>query len=368
MTVSLARVMNRKYRFLVPVLLMFAGACKPDGSASPEAETTDNAQALAPIEVQLVQPVSRQEFPALELIGEIRAQDTVKISSEIAGRVDGVPVEVGDRVAQGATLVEIDRETFRLRLAQATAEVAAAQAELTLAAKELERKRDLLSDNTISAAVYDQAEARHSLAAARLQATQAARDLAAHDVKRSLVQAPASGVISRRLTVPGEWAEVGQALLEMTIGDRIKVAARVPEAWAPRLGDLESFDFSVAGGAALRAHLYSIDPVVEGSSRSLELVGIASNPNRELRPGMFATVRLTSPRAITTLWLPHSTVVISSLPQVLMALDDKAVERRVQTGRRDGEQIEIISGLGPDELVIANIAGIHRGVPVLVAN
>ncbi len=125
-------------------LAISLAACHGSGDDGP-AEGIDNAaeaieRALAPREVSLVQPDVRDENSSVELVGEIRAFDTVVISSEVGGRVDRVLVEVGDEVAKGAPLVEVDRETFAIYLAQAEANVRAAGANLSLAEKDLERK------------------------------------------------------------------------------------------------------------------------------------------------------------------------------------------------------------------------------------
>jgi RND family efflux transporter MFP subunit len=323
-------------------------------------------RALAPREVSLVLPEVRTEYPGVQLVGEIRAFDTVTVSSEIAGKVDKVLAEVGDRVAAGAPLAEVDRSTFKIYLQQAEANLAAANADLALAGKELERKRDLRSDETISQAALDQAEATNDLAAARVAAAEAALDLARRDYDRSVIRAPAAGAITQRHVVAGQWAEVGVGLFELAVGNKVKVAARVPAAWAPKLAGLESFTFSIGvGGPQHTARIYSTQPVVEESSRSFEIVGTAVNDG-SMKPGMFANVTLESPTAERSLWLPASAVATSDLPQVLMVENDAIAFRRVQIGRRADGMIEIVEGLKPDEAVVADVSGLSRGIPVTV--
>jgi RND family efflux transporter MFP subunit len=346
-------------------LLLAVCACHPADNDTPEEAAEARDQALAARQVRLVQPLVRQERPTLELVGELRAVDTVTISAELPGRVDRVLIEVGDRVGEDEALVEVDRETYRLQLNQAEADLAAAEADLVLASKNLERKKDLLSDGTVAEAVHDQALATRDLAAARVGATQAARDLAQRNFERSVIRAPASGVVAARHSAAGQWADVGQALLDLAVGSQIKVAARVPSSWAPRLAGLDGFEFTVGGESqSRRARLYSIDPVVEGSSRSFEVVGTAPNSDGSLRPGMFANVRLKAPEPVESLWLPVTAVVFSDLPQVLYANDGKVVQRDVQTGRRDAELIEVVAGIDPEDAVIAEVAGLSRGMPV----
>ncbi len=349
------------------VLLTFAGCHGTDGD-DPEAAAEALERALAPREVRLIAPEAREEHPSIELVGEIRAFDTVTVSSEVAGKVDRVLVEVGDRVAAGTPLIEVDRETFRIYLGQAEANLAAAEADLALAGKELERKRDLRSDETIPQSAFDQAQAAYDLATARAAAASAALDLARRNSDRSVVRAPAAGAITQRHVVAGQWAEVGVGLLELAVGNRIKVSARVPEAWAPELTGLEEFTFSVGvSGSAHTAKLYSIQPVVEEASRSFEIVGTAASDD-SMKPGMFAKVVLEAPRVNQTVWLPATAVATSDLSQVLMVEGGVIEFRKVRIGRRDNGLTEIVEGLSPDEQVIADVSGLSRGIPVTVIN
>ncbi len=353
-------------RAILPAALLLAAACHPAGDEASSAEAT-RTEALAPRTVELIQPEVRSEQPTLQLVGEVRAFDTIDVAAEVAGRVDRVRVKVGDQVKAGQPLVEIDRHTFRLRRAQAAANLAAVKAELTLTEKELERKADLLSDHTISQAAYDQAQSAHDLAAARMQAASAALDLAEHDLERSVVKAPADGVVAERHTVGGEWADVGTPLVALATAGTVKIAAEVPQGWADRLVGLKSFAFRVgAAGTERRAEVYSIDPVVQGASRSFEVVGTAPNPG-DLRPGMFATVILTSPVETHSLWVPASAVAASDLPEVLLADDGRVAVAKVQTGRHLDGMVEILAGLDPGTAIIKDVAGLQRGLPVTVA-
>ncbi len=344
---------------------LFIG-CHGSDNDDPAAAAEVLEQALAPREVQLVTAEVREDRPSVQLVGEVRAFDTVTLSSEVGGKVDSVLVEVGDRVAAGTPLVEVDRGTFKIYLQQAEANLAAADADLVLAGKDLERKRDLRSDETIPQSTFDQAQAGHDLAAARVAAASAARDLAQRNYERSIIRAPAAGAITQRMVVAGQWADVGAGLLELAIGNKIKVSARVPEAWAPELAGLEGFTFTVGvSGPAHTAKLYSVQPVVEHASRSFEIVGTAANDG-SIKPGMFANVVLEAPSARQSLWLPAAAIATSDLSQVLLVEEGAIAYRKVRIGRRTDGLVEIIDGLSPDEAVVADVSGLSRGIPVTV--
>lgn len=349
--------------FAISLMLVLV-ACHPGGEDQTEAPGFSEAS-LDPHEVRLVDPEVREENPSVSLVGEVRAFDHVSISSEVAGKVESVFVEVGDRVSAGQPLVQIDRASFRMHLQQAEARVQAAKADLELNRRSLERKEDLLSDKTIPQATFDEAQARFDLARASLLESEASRDLAERDFDKSIVRAPATGAITGRQTATGAWADVGMGLLDLAVGSKVKVVARVPSQWVPYLHGLESFDFTVRPGEAPRtAKLYSIDPVVSEASRSFEVIGTAAGTG--LKPGLFANIILMAPKAVTTLWLPASAIVASDTPRVLMVEDGVVVVRKVQVGNRDDGMIQVRTGLETGEKVILDVAGLGRGFQVTV--
>ncbi len=347
------------------ILILGLTACHPGGGedASTSRERLD--QNLAPKEVKLVQAEIREENPTVSLVGEVRSFDTVTVSSEVAGRVETVHVEVGDRVRADQPLVEVDRAAFKMRLQQAEARLKAMKADLELARRALERKRDLLSDKTIPEATFDEAQARHDLADAAVLEATAARDLAQRDFDNSIIRAPSAGAITARMVTRGAWADVGQGMLQLAVGSKLKIVARVPSRWVPYLNGLEGFDFTIkAGESPRRAKLYSVDPVVNEASRSFEVVGTA--PAEGLRPGLFANITLTAPESVRTLWLPASAVVASDTPRVYLVEEGVVAVRRIQAGSRDDGMVEVRSGLYPTEKVILEVGGLSRGLPVTV--
>lgn len=357
--------MKTPARALLAVTALLALTACHGGGAPPDPEAAREVleENLAPRPVRLVTPEVREERPAVSLVGEVRPFDTVTIASEVAGRVEEVLVEVGDPVAAGQILVRVDRETYRLRLAQAEAELAATRAQLELAGRELERKRDLVSDDTIPRAAFDQATASFDLATARVAAAASSVALARTDFERSEVRAPSPGVVTGRHAVKGMWADVGHGLVELAVGSDVKIAARVPSQWAPYLQGLEGFDFTVREGETPRhAELYAVDPVVEAASRSFEVVGTA--PRDGLKPGLFATVTLTSPQVVRSLWIPATGVVASDTPRVMTVETGRVAVLGVQTGRRDDGMVEVTTGLDVGQEIVENVAGLSRGLPV----
>jgi RND family efflux transporter MFP subunit len=351
---------------VLTVALIALAGCHGSNGDDPQQVIEDLAKAMAPREVSLVSPEVREEQPSVQLVGDIRPFDTVQISSEVGGRVDRVVVEVGDRVHSGSPMVEVDRATFKILLDQAEANLAAAEADVALAAKELERKQDLRSDETIPQSDLDRAQSSNDLAAARKAAAEASLALARRDYERSIIRAPSAGAITQRMVAAGQWADVGAPLLELAVGNKVKVAAHVPAGWARELAGLDSFTFTIGTGATTHtAAIYSVQPVVEQASRSFEVVGTAVNDG-SLKPGMFANVTLVSPTATQSLWIPATAISTSDLSQVMMVEDGAVAYRKVRIGRRVDGLVEIVEGLAADEQVIADVSGLSRAIPVTV--
>jgi len=356
----------RRSKYALLSLAVFAAACGGAGTDTPEVARKVRQKALAPRPVRLITPELREEHPTLDLTGQLRSDELVAVPAEVEGRIDAVLVDVGDVVSKGQPLAKIDRSTWKTRMEQTEAELGSAVADLALAEKELKRKKDLLSDKTISQAAFDKAQAQYDLAVAAVKRAQAANDLAERNYRRSIVRAPAAGKVVRRHVDAGEWADVGKPIVELSTGRGLKVSARVPERFASTFQGIRSFTFTVEDSPPMTATIYSIEPVVEGSSRSFEITGRAKNPGGRLRPGMFAKVHLEAPAAKRSLWLPKTAVIASDMPEIMLAENGKTVVRKVQTGRREGGKVEIVKGLEPNEKVIADVAGLARGIPVKV--
>jgi len=348
-------------------LALVAAACGGRGTDTPEIARAVREKALAPRPVRLITPEVREEHATLDLVGQLKSDELVAVPAEVEGRVDKVLVNVGDVVRKNQPLAEIDRSTWKNRLEQAEAELGSAVADLSLAEKELNRKKDLLSDKTISQAAFDRAQAQYDLAVAAVKKAQAAQDLATRNWERSVVRAPSAGKVARRDVDPGEWADVGNPIVELSTGRGLKVSARVPERFASTFRGIQSFTFTVGEkGPSMTAKIFSIEPVVEGSSRSYEITGRAKNPGGRYRPGMFAKVHLEAPSVKRSLWLPRTAVVASDMPEIMLVEGGTTAIRKVQTGRRQGGKVEVVSGLSANEKVIADVAGLARGIPVKI--
>ena len=138
--------------------------------------------------------------------GRIEPATKVKISADVAAKIIFLGVNEGDWVEKGDLLVRLDQERYIAALEQTEASYRSVQASAELARetlvkaeKDLERKIDLRSDETIPQATLDQAQAGFDLAKARLAAAEASLSLAQRNYDRSVIRAPSAGAITERM-------------------------------------------------------------------------------------------------------------------------------------------------------------------------
>src|SRR6266545_474694 len=168
--------------------------------------------------------------------GSIRAEGrlatypggSVTISAEVGGRIAQLPVEEGTRVRRGELLLELDCQEERAALAEARAQVAAAEAALQLAESDVERNSRLATAEVISDQSLDRMMNRRDAARATVER------LAAHLAKMRITS-PLSGQVITRQVQPGETVSRGAPLLAIADLDRTRVEAEVDEFDVARL-------------------------------------------------------------------------------------------------------------------------------------
>jgi len=148
----------------------------------------------------------------------------------------------------------------------------------------------------------------------------------------------------------------------------LRVRIDIPEQAIPRVHVGESVSVTVAAytDRSFAGHVARISPSVTASSRTLTIEAEVENPNGELKPGQFATVRILLPQSEAAVLVPQRALrQISGATYVFVIKNGRAEQRLVQTGQAEGDLIEIKSGIGTDEVVAtSNVDQLSDGVTV----
>lgn len=173
----------------------------------------------------------------VSLNGTVNALRVSQLSAAVAGLVDSVQVEAGDRVAAGDPLIGLDEEEATFELESARAEAEEAQARLDEARRRFAEARSVGAGRNIAATEVSTREsevAATEAALARLKAEEAHRQVL-HD--RHSIEAPYDGVVSSRSADLGEWVTPGDTLLTLVDTTNLRLDFRVPQSYYQRIDD-----------------------------------------------------------------------------------------------------------------------------------
>lgn len=292
---------------------------------------------------------------AVRATGRIEAVQAVELRSDEQGRVTALRFHEGQLVARGAPLVSIDDAMLR-------AQAERADADRDLARQQLARVQRLRDQNAATPADLERAQA----AARSANATLAVLQL---QIARSNVRAPFAGVVGQRFVSVGDYVTTTTPLLTLQTVDPQRAVIEVPERHALSLKLGQTVEFSVAAqpGRTFAARVDFIDPVVQQANRTIMVKGLAPNPGRVLRPGMFIEARLATATRASAVVVPEDAVQPLRTTNIVWVVDKgKASRRVVVLGARAQGIVEVTSGVRPGELVV--VGGLERmaeGMPLM---
>lgn len=172
-----------------------------------------------------------------------------------------------------------------------------------------------------------------------------------------VVHAPFSGVVIEKNVVAGQAVQAGQTLYTVADLSRVWVEAELREADAGlvREGSTASIELGALPGERLEGRVEYVYPTLRTDARTLEARIAIANPHGRLKPGMFATVRLSAP-TVRTLAIPVTAILRTGERQIVFA-DTGAGQLmpfEVETGRIAGDYAEVLSGLEPGQRVVTS--------------
>lgn len=314
--------------------------------AGPAGEAVQPAQAEAPAAASAVTVEARRVtvdtvLEDLRTVGTLEPNESLMIAPEIPGRIESIGFAEGEEVEAGAVLVALDAAILR-------AEMAKAQSDLTLTAANHERAATLAQRGTGTLRARDEAIAAH-------RAAQANVALAEARLERTTITAPFSGVMGLHVISVGAYVTPGDRLVELSDIDPIKVDFRVPELALASLHAGQSVQVTVDAvpGSTFTGEVYAIDPVVDANGRAVRLRARIPNHDKVLRPGLFARVQLVLGQRENAVLIPESAVFAERDKRlVYRVVDGQAVLTEIKLGQRRPGQVEVLAGLGPDDVVI----------------
>ena len=292
-------------------------------------------------------------------VGSLKANESVIVRPEIAGRIARMGFEEGQRVAMGAPLFELDDSVFLAQIAQA-------KANLELSSRNAKCAEELFARGLISASERDASRAS-------LEANEAALRLSRAQAAKTVIQAPFGGRAGLRSAAIGDYVNPGQDLVVVEDLDRMKLEFRLPELALPDIavGQPVEVELDAWPGQTFAAQLYALDSRVSDDTRSIAARARLDNPDGRLRPGMFARVTLVVSRKADAVLIPEQALLARGGKSFVYTVEQgKAVETEVQIGQRRSGEVEVVSGLRAGQTIvtsglqrIGNGAAVQTGPP-----
>ena len=333
-----------------------------------------------PPKVDVATPVQRPVTRYVEATGNTAPIKSVDLVARVQGFLQSIDYQDGTFVKQGTQLFTIEPETYKLKLDQAQAAEAGAQASLKQAEADFKRQVDLVQRQAVSQATLDTSTSTRDNAQANLQQAQANTRIAEVNYGYTKVSAPFDGIVSAHMVSIGELVGVSSPTQLATIVamDPIWVNFTVNEqdvlrirAEAQRRGltsaDLKQFPIQVGlqteTGYPHEGHLDYVSPTLNSSTGTLAVRGLVPNDKRVLLPGYFARVRVPFDQDKNALLVPDTALGSDQGGRYLLVVnkDNLVEQRKVQIGAADNGLRVIESGLKPDDRVV--IAGLLRVIP-----
>lgn len=321
-------------------LAALVAAAIPGPSARAQQAAEEEARGV------IVAPARVAEFAdRIEALGTTRANETVRLSTSVTGKIREINFDDGQQVAEGDILVVLDT-------AEEEAQLKAAQAVLAERRLAFDRSRRLESEQFATTAQLEERRAAMQEAEAQIEAIKAR-------IADRTIRAPFSGLVGLRNISVGALVAPGDLITTLDDLSVIKLDFSIPATYLrilrpglPVVAKASAFENEPFSGA-LRSVGTQVDPV----SRSVVVRALVPNPDGTLRPGLLMTVELfKNPRQ--ALVIPEGALIPRGQSNSVLVVDEaaggKAVRREVVIGARRLGEVEILNGLSEGEKVITH--------------
>ena len=361
-----------------------------------------------PREVKVSPAVERTIARTVTATGTLAADDQVVLGTKVAGRLAEITVDLGTRVKKGQVIGRLDQSDFKFRVEQAEASLQQARVRLGLSPTGSDERVDpeqtaivrqarammddarltrdrsvkLAQQELIARAQLDSAEAALQVSEGRYQdALEEVRnrqgviaqrrselDLARQQLTDTVILSPLDGVVSVKQASVGEYLAAGAPIATMVRVHPLRLRVPVPEREGAGVRAGHAVTLTVEGDPTVyRGRVVRLSPIVQEQNRTLMVEAEVPNERGFLRPGSFARVDIMTEVSQPVVTVPAGAIIVfAGVEKVLLVRQGKTAEVRVTTGRRLGEDVEILDGLKRGDPVVTKPGNLVGGQPVQV--
>lgn len=338
------------------VLALLAGlfACGEEHQAAEGMNGTDTGETSA-VPVQVEQVESGEIAEVVTATGTVSALHDVLISSETAGTIAELHVQVGDEVNRGDLLVQVDPELKQLAMEQAEAALQQARAAYEKAEKDFERNEKLYDNKDISAHVFETARLQRDSAHAALLTARANLKIAERQLRDTGIRSPANGLVAARMVDIGSTVAAGSPVAKVVDISKVKIKFGVPERDVVKLekGQAANIGVSALPGQTLNGEVTAVGPQADLATRTFPVEVLVANPDQKLRAGMIADVTVVTRARSAVPLLPRRALLERSGETLVFVVRNGIAEKRTPVlGLDKEEHVAVEKGISAGETVV----------------
>lgn len=369
--------MSRKTASLPGALLaaaLLAGGCDKSAPGGRAGEVGRPARQETRFPVEVAPVASTRVEYTIQAVGSVEAFEEVAATARVAGVVERVRFQEGDRVDAGTVLAEIDTERYRLAVDAAEAALARAEAGVAEARAGLERRESVNAKNPDLVRAEEVDAWRTQLAAATAEAEErrTALALAELNFRDAFVRPPAAGVVQTRSVETGRYVQPGTVIATLLRREPLLLRFRVPEGEVAPLAPGQEVRFRLRGarGQSYRATISLVAAAADPRDRMVAITARIDDPGRaELRPGAFAEIDIPVGSAAEAPVIPQTAIRPTDRGFLAFVVEEGvARERLLELGLRTADgRVEVRRGLAPGErLVVRGAEALREGAAVAI--
>jgi membrane fusion protein (multidrug efflux system) len=305
------------------------------------------------VESMVVEPTLLES--TVEAVGTVLADASALLRAEVPGQIIERHFEEAQLVSKGDPLFSIEATVLQAELNEAKANVEQSEAAY-------KRAQELVKNKLVSATEFDTARANYNVAVAR-QHSALAR------LSKTVIRAPFDGFVGLRRINIGDYATIGQELVNVVRLDPLRVDFNVPETLLAHVHPGQSIAVTVGAfpGEKFAGEVTAIDPQIDAIGHSLAVRARLPNASLRLRPGLFAQVAVNLAVKPDALMVPEEAIWPIGPEKTVYVVENGVANRRdVQLGDRKPGLVEVVSGLKRgEEIVVAGQMKLYEGAAVV---
>ncbi|HAH45373.1 efflux RND transporter periplasmic adaptor subunit [Gimesia sp.] len=326
-----------------------------------------------PIAVQVTRSTEKTLEKRITLVGNLEAGSQVEIRSKYNGYIKSIPFDVGEQINAGDVILELNDTELQELVSKADASLTVAKAQLRaqvtaqeLAQKAYERLLVLQRSGVSTQQEMEEAVANKAIQEAQTELEEARVEQAKSDLEQSRLRlrenkvlAPTDGFLAERMVDIGDLAKPDVPLMKIVNLDQVRTVVHIVEKDYEdvKLGQKALITVDTFPGKTFSGHVKRKAPVLDPQTRTAAVHIEIPNADFSLKPGMHARVQIVFEHRPKTSVLPIASLTRrkngpGSAVFIIEGNPPITERRNIETGINDGELVEILSGLEPEDLVI----------------